>query len=51
MKILFVSRRAPPYNGGAERQLAAVARSLAAKGHIVTIVCGNHRPNELDQNQ
>lgn len=47
MKLVFVSRRCPPYNGGAERQIHAVARGLASRGHDVTVLSGNHRPGEL----
>lgn len=41
MRIAIVHYSAPPVIGGVERIIAEQARALAARGHEVTIVCGN----------
>ena len=42
MKFLFVSRRYPPFAGGAENQIARVACALAKRGHRVRVFTGKH---------
>lgn len=37
VKIVFVTRRFPPFAGGAEQQLSCVAATLAEKGHEVFV--------------
>jgi glycosyltransferase involved in cell wall biosynthesis len=47
MNILIVSRRFPPFPGGAENQLARIAAALALKGHNVRVFTGLHNKNLL----
>ncbi|HLE96942.1 MAG TPA: glycosyltransferase family 4 protein [Candidatus Thermoplasmatota archaeon] len=37
MRILHVSPRYPPAHGGTENHVRAIARELAARGHVVTV--------------
>jgi glycosyltransferase involved in cell wall biosynthesis len=41
MRIAIVHYTAPPVIGGVERVIAEQAQALTARGHEVTIVCGN----------
>ncbi|MEJ7653657.1 MAG: glycosyltransferase [Chloroflexia bacterium] len=49
MKILYVNKIQPLGGGGAELRLWEIARTLAARGHDVHIVCGKHLPNLPDE--
>jgi glycosyltransferase involved in cell wall biosynthesis len=40
LRILFLNVAYPPFPGGGERYVRALAAGLAARGHVVTAVCG-----------
>lgn len=42
MKYLFVTRRYPPFAGGAENQMARTAAALAKHGHMVRVFTGRY---------
>lgn len=43
MKLLLVTRRYPPFGGGAENQLHRLAEALAFNGHQVSVLTGKHQ--------
>ena len=47
LSICIVSRRFPPFSGGAERQVSLIARGLAEAGHTVNVLTGRGADPEL----
>jgi len=51
VNVLLVTRRYPPFGGGAENQFCRIAEALMFRRHSVIVLTGSHQPGTVSREQ